>query len=122
MSESTTRLEKILRAQYRGHEAGHAAGSWVIDGNTTTETAERILKGYDEGDPEIMDMVPSPSDAITEALDDLLEGLAEDDPGCDLLDAFGEAFELAYWAEVLPAATYIATHDVFGHDHEETAR
>lgn len=34
-----------------GYRAGEAAGSWVIDGNTSRETCERILRGIEEGDP-----------------------------------------------------------------------
>jgi hypothetical protein len=43
-----------------GADYGKSRGSWVIDGNTETATVRKILDGYDDGDPEIMDMCPSP--------------------------------------------------------------
>ena len=43
----------------RGRTDGRAAGSWVIDGNTLDETCARILGGIEEGDPEILDALPT---------------------------------------------------------------
>lgn len=71
-------VDPVQEAASRGHDAGSAAGSWVIDGNTTRETALHILRGYEDGDPEIMDMMPAPlsgewaGESITELLGDLL--------------------------------------------------
>ncbi len=56
-----TSLELTLSVVERdGHKAGAAAGSWIIDGNTTVDTAWQIMHGYEDGDPEILDMQPSP--------------------------------------------------------------
>jgi len=41
-----------------GEEHGAARGSWVVDGNTTKATAERLVKGLDDGDPEVIDSLP----------------------------------------------------------------
>ncbi len=38
-----------------GKELGEAAGSWIIDGNTTDETARYILAGIEDGDPQVLD-------------------------------------------------------------------
>ncbi len=46
-------------ARRAGIADGKAAGSWVVDGNTTEETARKILQGLDDGDPEILDNLPS---------------------------------------------------------------
>ena len=43
-----------------GCEAGRAAGSWVLDGNSSSAEARWILEGYEDGDPAVMDMQPSP--------------------------------------------------------------
>lgn len=43
-----------------GKDAGRAAGSWVVDGNTTTSTARTVLQQLDDHDPELMDMIPNP--------------------------------------------------------------
>jgi hypothetical protein len=47
------------QADAAGYEAGTAAGSWVIDGNTTEDAARTILEGIADGDPEVMDALPS---------------------------------------------------------------
>jgi hypothetical protein len=46
------------RIETRGRANGKAAGSWVIDGRTTTETAAAILGGIEEGDPAVIDGLP----------------------------------------------------------------
>ncbi len=47
-------------AKELGGEAGRAAASWVFDGNTTTEEYARVLFGIEDGDPEVLDALPSP--------------------------------------------------------------
>lgn len=42
-----------------GTEIGKTIGSWVIDGNTKEETARWLLKGLDDGDPEVYDVLPA---------------------------------------------------------------
>jgi len=85
-----------------GKEHGKNAGSWVIDGNTTEETARHIVQGIEDGDPEVLDSLPAPdlggqwADSYTER--DLFEELeiSPDDPEADdavmaYLDGFSEA-------------------------------
>ncbi len=61
MAEISTADYDRLKAAVRkvGEEHGAARGSWVISGNTDRRTAERIVKGLDDGDPEILDSLPS---------------------------------------------------------------
>lgn len=51
--------EIIERAEQDGYDRGKAAGSWLLDGNSTEDTARRLLEGIEGGDPEIMDALPS---------------------------------------------------------------
>lgn len=118
---------QVEEARNRGEEAGRAAGSWVIDGNTSTETARKILQGLEDGNPETMDMMPAPlsgewaGESIMELLGDFAYPINPDypDEGSDVplevCDAYEQGFMESYWAEVERAATYILGHDVFGH-------
>jgi len=93
-------------ARAEGVEDGRAAGSWVIDGNTTPETARRILRGIDDGDPEILDMEPSPLSgewAGEPTPDTVLESVGidrEDDRADDVLQAYELGFSEGYWNQV----------------------
>jgi hypothetical protein len=105
------RTREILREAKRlGHVAGEAAASWATDGNTTRETAARIIKGFDEGDPAVLDMFRIPNlsgewaDGPTPA--SLCEDVgfdAEAEPERaeylegDICDAWEEAVSLAFW-------------------------
>jgi len=95
-------------AELAGAEAGKNAGSWVIDGTTTEETARRILRGLDDGDPEILDMQPAPlsGEYAGESIPELSEqyGIPLDDD--EVATVFETAFSEAYWAEVERAARY----------------
>jgi hypothetical protein len=48
-----------VAARTLGREHGLAAGSWVIDGNTSDETVASILQGIEDGDPVVLDTLPS---------------------------------------------------------------
>lgn len=50
-------LEASMREA--GAEYGRAAASWFFDGNTPRETYQRVLAGLEDGDPEILDSLPS---------------------------------------------------------------
>lgn len=104
------------RAAHRlGADAGRAAGSWVIDGNTTEETARHILTGYEDGDPAVLDMQPWPlsgeyADDWTPArlyaeldIDPYTIEEWEADAVCE---AFETGYATGYWAEVCRAARY----------------
>ena len=93
-----------------GRERGMATGSWLIDANISDDTAQAIITGYEDGDPDVMDLCPPPlsgewADDPTPAgvlaqlgLDDM------DDTAPDVLDAYEDAFSSAFWAEVIRAA------------------
>ena len=56
------RTREILReARKLGREAGHAAATWVVDGNTSDETKQMMREGIEDGDPEVLDMLRIPN-------------------------------------------------------------
>lgn len=87
-----------------GH--GKAAGSWAIDGNTSDEAKAAIVKGYDDGDPAVMDMCPSPlsgewaEESIPELSYRYEIDLCDEDKAAD----FEEGFRDGFWGEVLRTA------------------
>jgi hypothetical protein len=85
-----------------GYHHGVSVGTWVIDENTPDDTVRRIVKGYNEGDPEIMDMAPYPlsGEWTGESLSEL--GLADAD-GDDLED-YAIGFTDGFWSEVIRSA------------------
>jgi hypothetical protein len=97
----------IERAEQEGYEHGVGSGSWVLDGNSTDETARRLLQGIEDGDPETLDALPSSplsgewADSLTPAdvlawfdLDD------EHDAADDVLSAFEAGFSRGVVDEV----------------------
>lgn len=103
------RTREIIREAKRlGRDAGEAAASWCIDGNTTDETKAKILKGYEDGDPEVMDMFRLP-DLSGEWADgptprSLAEdiGIEEDDERLDdACSAWEEAVSDGFWNELI---------------------
>lgn len=47
------------QAYARGEDAAKAAASWVIDGNTSREHIKRMVKWFDDGDPQLDQYLPS---------------------------------------------------------------
>lgn len=98
----------INRAQALGAEHGRNAGSWVIDGNTTDVYARAIVQGYEDGDPQVMEMMPAPlsgewADSMTP--DRLLRELGyrhdgDIDMEPDICGAYELAFERGFWDQV----------------------
>lgn len=107
MSAKTTSL--AAEAMRLGAEHGRKSGSWVIDGNTSNAFAEKVITGYDDKDPEVMDMCPNPlsgefSDDPTVA--DVLIGLglrSWDERADDMIDAYEDAYQIAWWETVIQA-------------------
>ena len=102
---------QLAQAEQDGYEAGIAAGSWVIDGNTSVETARRIAQGIADGDPEVLDELPSFPLSGEYAGDqtprDILSryGIAEDDDGSEgILRAYEEGYACGVDEEVLRSA------------------
>jgi hypothetical protein len=81
-----------------GATDGTAAGSWVIDGNTTPETMAAWIKGIEDGDPLMLDQLPGATyDEAAAALAD--EGIeATDDAIEEYLAAFATAAENEVYA------------------------
>lgn len=98
-------MARRQRKAYRaGYARGKAAGSWVIDGNTSNEQKAAIIHGYEDGDPAVMEMYHEPM--YRESISDLSE-----EYGIDLFDegnadCFEEGFVEGFWAEVILAAKY----------------
>ena len=60
MARRILNLDALLeQADDEGYERGTAAGSWLLDGNSSEEAARRLLQGIEDGDPEILDALPS---------------------------------------------------------------
>ena len=87
-----------------GHAAGKAAGSWTVDGNTSAETCARILRGIEEGDPEVMDMRPAPlsGEHAGESIPELFGYRPRD----AWLSLYEEGYTEGFWQEVERAARY----------------
>lgn len=47
------------KAYKRGEDAAIAAASWVIDGNTSQEHIRRMVKWFDDGDPQYSQYLPT---------------------------------------------------------------
>lgn len=92
--------ERILVADWEGR--GRAAGSWAAPGDPIS--AQTILTGYDDGDPEIMDMQPSPLSG--EWAGESLSELDLDNAPEELLNRIEEAFGEGFWDEVIRSARY----------------
>jgi hypothetical protein len=102
MSAATQYVDKlraIESARQEGYDAGVAAGSWLLDGNSSEDEARALLRGLDDGDPAVLDSLPaSPlsgewADAPTPA--DVLDWFdVEEDDDCAeaVLSAYEEAF------------------------------
>lgn len=112
----TLTLDMVLAdAERRGAEDGKAAGSWVIDGNTSTETALYLLRGIEDGDPQVLDALPcSPlSGEFADGLlpRDVLEWYEVDEDHLaadDILTAYEQGFDRGAMDEVQTSAWYAA--------------
>jgi len=106
-------IDDVLeRAEQEGFEHGVTAGSWLLDGNSSEEAARRLLTGIEDGDPEILDALPSSplsgewADSLTPA--DVLGwyDLDEDHEAADdVLRAFEDGFSRGVEAEAVRSAT-----------------
>jgi hypothetical protein len=90
-----------------GKAHGTARGSWVFDGNTPYENYRWVLAGYDDGDPEVLDLCPNPlsGEWAGESIPELL-GLSVGDPypDDDDLQEYEDGFVQGFWAEVIGTA------------------
>lgn len=76
----------LKEAAELGRNAGGAAASWVIDGNTDIETIRALHQGLEDGDPAVLDSLRVPdlsgeyADAMTPAKLAEELGFEYDDP------------------------------------------
>lgn len=108
--------EKIEAARELGLDYGKARGSWVIDGNSPKEFCQKIIDGYEDGDPEIMDISGSPLSgefADGPTISGVLSSLnIEIDPNCsmcqqeqdDLIEAYEAGYQDGFWETVIQSA------------------
>ena len=99
------------QAEKLGYDAGKAAGSWIIDGNSTDEQARTLLDGIEDGDPAVLDLLPSApfSGEWADGLDvrDVLDsyGYSLDDDGADeILSAFEDGYSRGVVDEAVRSA------------------
>jgi len=111
LTHVTGRQWAAARSQARraGREAGHAAGTWVFDGNTPRETYEAFRKGIDAGDPVTLDSLrtpnlsgefagdPTPHSVLTDCGLDLYVAEYVFD---DVITTWETAADEAFWNEV----------------------
>ena len=106
-----SQLDSLMaQAERIGADHGRSAGTWVVDGNTSDETKGRILRGIQDGDPEIMDGIRcaplSGEYAGDYTIGDLAADLDLDDEEwepelqTEIEDAYVNAYVSAFWAQV----------------------
>jgi hypothetical protein len=102
-----------MDATQLGTEHGKVAGSWVTDSDTDDDAIRRIVNGYNDGDPEILDMMPAPLSgefAGSPTPRDILWQLGiedDDDDAADWqLDEYESAYGEAFWQTVIDAAPH----------------
>lgn len=115
--------EGCAQAAHEGALEGRRAAGWVTDGNTTRETYLALRTGIEDGDPAVLNELPSnPLDGTTAtdvamtALDeggysrDLIEETWGDDAWIvardEITDAYEAAWSQAVRDEVLRACNY----------------
>lgn len=101
----------IIRASELGAEVGRNAASWFFDGNTSDDAYRRVLAGITEGDPKVLDSLPTPNlsgewadDPTPNSLREYL-GVSEndwhsDDDPIDLCEQCCAAWEDSAWEAV----------------------
>lgn len=101
----------IEAAEAAGYVAGTAAGSWLLDGNSSLDVARRLLDGIEDGDPAVLDELPSPPLSGEWAGDptprDVLASVGmseEDDAADDVLTAYEDAFSRGVSDEAVRSA------------------
>ena len=99
-----------------GYKAGQAAGSWIIDGNTTLESCRRIVQGYDDGDPEVLNMQPSPLSG--EWAGESMKELFGYQPSSRCLDLYEQGYSEGFWDEVMQAARGQVEWDLMQREQE----
>jgi len=99
------------KAYKAGFEKGQADGSWILDGNSTKETANRILDGFENGDPEIMDLQRAPlsGEFAGESISELSSQYGIDLEKEENQDRFENGYSDGFWNEVQRSAKAIVS-------------
>ena len=102
-------MEMIEQAREMGLEYGKARGSWIIDGNSPKEFCQKIIDGFEDNDPEIMEISDSPlsgefadSPTVSSVLSEL--GLDSDEQHDEILDAYEAGYQDGFWDTVIQSA------------------
>jgi hypothetical protein len=97
----------IEEARRMGEERGREIASWYFDGNTTDETYAAVPRGIEDGDPEILDTLPSSplsgewaGDPLPADVLEALEVSEEDDAADEYLSAYEDGFSQASADEI----------------------
>lgn len=100
-------------AQKAGRAVGLAAASWMFDGNTTDDTYRAFVDGRRDGDPKIVDQYAPrewlSGEWVGESVSELLgecENTRDEERASDVMDAYVEAADTAYWRELERVARY----------------
>lgn len=103
-------------ARRAGKQCGLDAAAWKFDGNTTDETYRAFLKGYEEGDPAVMDAYGAPNwlsgEWAGESMSELLgecDSIRDENRVDGVADAYCDAADKAYWAELVREARFHTT-------------
>ncbi len=99
----------VAAAEELGRDAGQAAASWVFDGNSPEDAYQRVLRGIEDGDPAVLDVIEQPAIGPGAGYDE--DDLARDlgiEPGDRALpravSAYADAFTGSFWQETERAA------------------
>lgn len=122
VEEKTKEQEHETAIRQRGHDDGWNAASWLVDGNTDDPfgVLTRLLEGMKDGDPEIMDQLPSPDvsgqhanaptwEEIIHDETDIIE--LSDDGETELWDVYQEAFDHGVEANIIRMRNNYAPED-----------
>jgi len=111
--DDRTYSKAIARAEKLGAAAGKQAGNSYFDGNTPRETYEIVLKGIDDGDPAVLDQLPScilTDEDAAEVYEDIVTDINREDSESveenDLIEIYADAFNLAATREAERVARY----------------
>jgi hypothetical protein len=115
--ELRSHLSPLAYARELGAEHGRAAASWVFDGNTPQDAYARALKGIEDGDPAVLDTLPSAdlsgewADTLTGpqlVADAISYAGGSDDLSDDWFTNICDAYETAYDDAVLDEVSRVA--------------
>lgn len=106
--------EMTSKAVEMGKEYGEMLGAWVVDSTNSKEYCAKIIEGFEDGDPEILDLCPSPLSgefAGGPTTYSVLKELGFDpavpkDYHDKLIDAYEESFSDAWWDTVIQKAYF----------------